>query len=299
MKKFLFSVLATIIISPMIVSAQEMSTYYTNINGATLTEEQYNRLIQVFDEDTLYTMASETIDMVKDQTNLKVSSTEKYIKVDSYYNRSGDLINQIETEISEENALNPSDTIISTYSWNVTHQTNMKKLNMQVVANGYASSKIVTLTNTWLSIPSTKSYDVIALRPGSNSMTVNVNSSTISGYQKYDGQLINYTSSSSNTKKSSSFTGNGGIGISMNIVDSVSSSLVNSMTVTFISGSSPFNIYGTYQHAQSDVSLSESQNYTFSATGLGGVLNFDTSIKPKYDAMQGVSLSYNFGDELY
>lgn len=170
---------------------------------------------------------------------------------------------------------------------------------MQVVANGYPSQKIVTITNTWLSIPATKSFDVIALRPASNSMTVNINKNTISGYQKWDGQYVNYDKSSANTKVSSSFTGNGGLGISMNIVDGVTSSLENSMTVYFLSGADPFNIYGTYQHAQSDVSLSESQNYSFSSSGLGNVLNFASSVKSKYDAMQGVYLSYHFADELY
>lgn len=82
------------------------------------------------------------------------------------------------------------------------------------------------------------------MRPATNSMTINVNSGMISGYQKWDGNTISYNSTSSNTKKSSSFTGNGGIGISMNVVDAVSSSLECSMTVYFVCGSSTFNIAG-------------------------------------------------------
>ena len=121
----------------------------------------------------------------------------------------------------------------------------------------------------------------------------------ISGYQKYDGQLITYNRNSDNTKASSSFTGNGGIGISMNIVDSVKSTLENSITVRFISKANPFKIHGTYQHAQSNVTLSESKKYTFSSTGLGGVLSFDSSVKSKYDGMRGVTLDYNYPDELY
>ena len=71
---------------------------------------------------------------------------------------------------------------------------------MQVVS-GSASTKIVTITNTWLSLPKVRSFDVIALRPATNSMTINVNSGMISGYQKWDGNTISYNSSSSNTKK--------------------------------------------------------------------------------------------------
>ncbi len=269
------------------------------MNGAVLTEEQYDRLSQVFSEDTLYTMTPETIDLVKDETNLKKTEKESYIRIDTYYDNDGTLVDQVETEVSEAEALNFGDDEITTYSWNGTHQTNMKRLHMQVIANGYASQKVVTLTNTWLSIPSTKSYDVIALRPGSNSMTVNVSTSTISGYQKWDGNYVNYDKNSDNTKISSSFTGKGGIGISMNIVDSVTSSLENSMTVVFISGADPFKISGTYQHAQSNVTLSESKNYTFSDKGYGNVLDFASSVKSKYDQMQGIELSYSFGEELF
>ena len=61
---------------------------------------------------------------------------------------------------------------------------------------------------------------------------------------------------------------------------------------------SPFKVYGTYQHAKSSVSLSESQNYSFSSRGLGGVLKFNKdSIKNKYDGMTGVRGVYHEGDE--
>ena len=86
----------------------------------------------------------------------------------------------------------------------------------------------------------------------------------------------------------------------MNIPDTTYKNLKNSMMVKFLSGASPFKVYGTYQHAKSSVSLSESQNYSFSSQGLGGVLKFNKdSIKNKYDGMNGVSLSYTFGEEIY
>jgi hypothetical protein len=278
------------------VFAEEI--YYTNLNGATLTEEQYNNLLRVFSEDTIATMTSEAIDLLKDETELSLSSEEKFIRIDEWHDSEGNLINSTETEVSEMIATNFQQPMYP-QSWNVTHTTSMKRLYMQVVSTS-ASLKVATITNTWLSLPSTRSYDVIAVRPETNSMTINVNSDTISGYQNWDGNVINYNISSSNTKKSSSFTGNGGIGISMNIVDSVSSSLENSMTVIFVCGNENFKVYGTYQHATSDVTLAQSQSYSFSSSGLGEVLYYSNStIRNKYDNMQGVYLNYTSYEELY
>ena len=299
MKKVLTLLLVSLMILPTTTFAKEEIVYYTNLNGATLTKEQYNRLIEVFDEDTIYTMTLELINNVKNQTNFKTTEVEKYMKVESYYNRNGDLIERTEKEVTKEEALNDTnDGKMIPYNWNVTYQTNMKRLYMKVVS-ATATDRIVTITNTWLSIPSVKSYDVIAVRPGSNAMSVNLSANTISGYQKWDGNYVYYDTHSANTKKSSSFTGKGGVGISMNIVDGVTSSLENSMTVQFISGSSPFKIFGTYQHATSNLTLADSQNYSFSSLGLGEVLNFASSVKSKYDNMKGVKLEYIYAEEIY
>lgn len=290
MKKIFITLLITAMVLPIMVSAQE-ETYYTNANGVTLTEEQYSYLSEYFSESTLYSMTEEQLNLIKDDRNLTLTTETKYIRTDEAYDNMGNLLQSVETEVSEEDALNYNgQEQITPYAWNVTYQTTMKKLYMQVVSSS-TSTKIVTLTNTWLSLPKVRSFDVIALRPETNSMTINVSSSTISGYQKWDGNVISYNSSSSNTKISSSFTGHGGIGISMNIVDDVSSSLENSITVYFLCGNSTFSISGTYQHATSDVTLAQSQNYSFSSSGYGNVLSFASSVASKYDNMQGVSLT--------
>lgn len=54
---------------------------------------------------------------------------------------------------------------------------------------------------------------------------------------------------------SSSFTNRGGIGISMNIFRTIQSSLENSMTVYFLTGSNLFDLYGTYQHVAQSTAL--------------------------------------------
>lgn len=63
-------------------------------------------------------------------------------------------------------------------------------------------------------------------------------------------------------------------------------------TVEFrFNGSGNGTIYGTYQHAQKSLSLSDSMNYTISSSGLGSVLKFGSNnITKKFDAMKGVEI---------
>ncbi len=116
-----------------------------------------------------------------------------------------------------------------------------------------------------------------------------------------NGQMVTYSGKSDNVKISNILTGAyGGVGISMNIPDSANSSLSSSMTVKLLTGADNITVYGTYQHAKSSVSLSDSKSYSFDPSGLGGVVKFNSSsISNKYDGMSGVHLTYKYGDEVY
>jgi len=50
-------------------------------------------------------------------------------------------------------------------------------------------------------------------------------------------------------------------------------------------------LYATYQHATKLLSRVKSEKYTISDSGLGSVLNFDSSVKSYYDGMNGISIS--------
>lgn len=50
-------------------------------------------------------------------------------------------------------------------------------------------------------------------------------------------------------------------------------------------------VYASYQHAKSNVSHSDSKNYSIGIAGLGHVFDFDSSVWSKYDAMEGVNAS--------
>ncbi len=298
MKKLFLAILTLSLILPTFVSAltiyDNAVPYYTNLNGATMTKQQYDNLKRAFDEDTIATMTVDTVNLLKNDPSLTSTEETKYIQVDEYYDDNGNIIKTTETEVSEEQAnafveAKKSEVVLHAEE-NPVHQTSMKRLTISISV-GSISAKTVTLTNTWLSLPKTRSFDVIAIRPGSLSATINITNNMISGYQKWDGNMITYDKNSDNTKIINSMLsqGQGGIGISMNIVDATQYSLENSLTVVFLSGADPFKAYGSYQHAQSDVSLAESKNYSINKNGLGEVIDFASSVRSKYDKMGGVS----------
>ena len=76
----------------------------------------------------------------------------------------------------------------------------------------------------------------------------------------------------------------------MNLVDGASY-FETDISANVISTSQNAVAYGTYQHAVTDVSLSQSQSYTISHNGLGDVVNFASSVYNLYDGMAGVSIT--------
>ena len=64
----------------------------------------------------------------------------------------------------------------------------------------------------------------------------------------------------------------------------------NEYSMTFkVSGSG--TVYGSYQHAKSTVSQSESQSYVIGAGGYGNVIVFGTNVASRYDQMPGVDIN--------
>lgn len=78
------------------------------------------------------------------------------------------------------------------------------------------------------------------------------------------------------------------MGLSQNIVDDTKRSLSNSITVIFICSAASFRALGSYQHADYPVTLKESQDYDISANGMGGLIDFSSSVWKKYDTTGGV-----------
>ncbi|MBR5662821.1 MAG: hypothetical protein IKX00_04125 [Bacilli bacterium] len=256
--------------------------YFTTKNGYSLTKEEYDNLSSVFSPTTISILSNEALDLLKNDHTLSKKEDTKYYRFDEWKDNLGNVILSTNIEVDKETA----ETFHNDFdrSGSDTHTTSMKSLTLQVVQNDQ-SVRVATLTNTWLSIPSTKSFDVIGLRINNTASYLTL--SSISGVQIHDGITINYYGNGSNTKTSNSKH----VGISMNIVNNVTNSLQNQLTVVYLAAQG-LDAYGAYQHAKSDVTLSQSQNYSFSANGKGGVFKFANSVNPKYDDMQGVHVNF-------
>ncbi len=129
----------------------------------------------------------------------------------------------------------------------------------------------------WLTTPIVKSYDVMAIRwtAGNIGITDAWGEQVCEKYQMYSFNGSNMVNKSN------------GIGISMNLFDNGSTP---KLALYIYSNKNGGTYYGTYQHAVRSVTLAQSKSYTFSSSGLGGVLNYSDSIGSYYDNMQGVSI---------
>ena len=255
------------------VKAQDTDAYYSNDLGLELTEEEYEYATQYVDDIELKFFTREDFDYVFEDFE------KHHVGSDSV----------VFTETANDYKLTYSLNSIS--DWSAIHTTSMKKLTMDAYYTQGAVIKI-TLRCTWTSIPKIKSYDVIGMAVSKGcGFTFNTpDNSNIQGYQIYDGNEIYYSHSSDNMKDSIT-----GVGLSTNISDNVTNTLIVELAANLVV---PDNVtfYGSYQHAISNVTLSQSQKYTFSTSGMGNVFNFSNSVKNKYDNMQGVCVSIDWED---
>ena len=194
-----------------------------------------------------------------------------------YYKTVIDKINNISytKEITQEEYYNVNG--ISLYSTN--HETEYKKITIEDV------NREIILTVDWKKNPAVRSFDVIALR----GVGVTFDYDSIKGTQNYslnnNTSKIYYYNDSENVKLLSN-----GFGVSMNLVNGASNYSL-SLRINYFKDINNGTVYGTYQHSQRDISLSQSQRYTISANGYGGVLDFDSSVDDYFDGMGGVSIN--------
>lgn len=194
-----------------------------------------------------------------------------------YYKTVIDKINNISytKEITQEEYDNVDG--ISLYSTN--HETEYKKIAIKNMIGE------ISLTLEWKKNPAVRSFDVIALR----GVGVTFDYDSIKGTQNYslnnNTSKIYYYNDSENVKLLSN-----GFGVSMNLVNGASNYRL-SLSINYFKDVNNGTVYGTYQHSQRDISLSQSQRYTISANGYGGVLDFDSSVEDYFDGMGGVSIN--------
>lgn len=150
------------------------------------------------------------------------------------------------------------------------YSTSSKKLTIKKACT---TNCLITINLEWLVKPSIKSYDLI----GAYLDGVTLDSSPVT-------KLLTSSGSSQSTEKVSS---NNGFGFSVKLQDS--NSLIISQYFRVSKGGT---VYGSYQHAKKDITLSNSKKYTISKSGYGKVFLFNTStIRDYYDGMTGVNIT--------
>ncbi len=188
--------------------------------------------------------------------------------------------NSKNVHILEDSKLHNLDEVcfVNDYSW--VHQTESKKVEISYYISG--GKYIIKLQNGWYINPIIHSFDLLGVRWDKEKST---SSYTVDGSQlpyineNYPEVIYNESSSADHIKKF-----NNGAGLAQNLYDDIHP-LMETMN---IKSDTDFGtlVYGTYQHAVRDVSLSTANSYVIGSSGLGGVINH--SYAHYYDGMGGV-----------
>lgn len=231
---------------------------YTTSKGITLSQAQYNKLIERGHE--------KLIDKFDEGIIKVLSSDNAVIKKD------------VKVETNDEIFINPN---ITPYALSPDNNYTSPSKRVEIEYYNDSEGSVIHIYNDWLSMPTIRKYDVIAARWNNN----------VSGVEIYATQSSNvgdsfYGTTSDHTKITSR-----GAGVSMNLYNNASS--ISNELYIYAPTQSAFgnNAYGTYQHARhSNVTLSISKAYTFSSSGYGGVLYWSNSTYRNYfDNMTGVT----------
>ncbi len=252
-------------------------SFLTKANAATLTDEEHNRLKIIFSDARISVMSDEEAQKFLSYDLENTKKVSKYFKVTETAN--GTTSKEV-TKDEAENAFEQAQTTRA-----AAHKTSYK--NVQITSTNMGNNKhSVTLINRWLVTPKMKSFDVMAMRTDDASVIAG----SQDGVQTYwaasngDYQHIYYSYNGRNM-----VIKDNGFGISMNLVDDAS--YFESDITANVNAQTEFaKVFGTYQHAVYKVTLAQSQAYLISHNGLGEVLNFASSVRDKYDGMQGVSI---------
>jgi len=289
-KLSLFIVFLILILLRWDVVNAETKEYYVNENGIEISEDLYTKLRHFYSRTSIETITAEEIETVNKAILIK--REEKFVRTDTV------LINghpvSIESEISEkeyeeESFYNNSRAVCPVPSNFSCWETTAKKvvLEIWVLSSQSGDQYQAILTNTWKpgNMPAIRSYDIIAIRY--NNWTASYG---------WSEQEFRYSSNGAWGKNEINWAGlkktSNGAGATHLLPITGITQLETRLTL-YGNVKSGAHWYGTYQHAISIVTLSDANNYTFSSTGLGGVVNHASStVRAKYDGMRGVDWGY-------
>lgn len=234
MKKLLF-VLSLFCIGMLNIKAE--SIYYTNSNGVTFTESQYKYFSKIYWEGYQEYMNQEDFDYYD------INMMDENLVVVKYdYSKEGRATS-----------------------------TGDSSKTLKIASAAGTNYDTISVTLTWSTNPTVKSYDVIGARLENTSL---LNTPTTRLYNNLG-----------NTSFDISVSSNNGFGAS--ILLSGSNLKINQSFRVSKGGT----VYASYQHAESTISLANSKKYTISSSGYGKVFKFTGTAASVYDGMSGVSIS--------
>lgn len=282
--RFVIAVFLIILFVPFgFVKAQNISndiSYITNQNGVRISMTDYNLLTNIYSDAYIQTMTSE------DYANFKAKNINinNLVKSEKYYKTVIDHLNNVvtNTEVTE-NEFNNYNPNIQTLSVSNFVETQYKKLSLTLSdnENGYGDIFVGLL---WKMIPSTRAFDVIAVRY--------VGMSDVDGTQwgkQIWGTNGNYTYVNYGWNGTNINRQDNGFGISMNITNDSTINYLENYIESAVKFNGNFQWAGaSYQHATSNTTLAQSKSYTLAENGKNGVILFTGNIGEKYDNMPGV-----------
>lgn len=265
------------------VKAQNISddiSYITNQNGVRISMTDYNLLTNIYSDAYIQTMTSEDYENFKAK-NININNL---VKSEKYYKTEIDHLNNVvtNTEVTE-NEFNNYNPNIQTLSVSNFVETQYKKLSLTLSDNhnGYGDIFVGLL---WKMIPSTRSFDVIAVRY--------VGMTDVDGTQwgrQIWGTNGNYTYVNYGWNGTNINRQDNGFGISMNITNDSTINYLENYIESAVEFTGNFQWAGaSYQHATSNTTLAQSKSYTLAEDGKNGVILFTGNIGSKYDNMPGV-----------
>ena len=284
---FVTLLFAISIVLPMTVRAENI----INNNGIVITEEEYNKFIQIHSHAYIMTMDESEYEKLSSLNYNNLTRVVKYYA--TTYNPKLNITT--ETELTKEEYDNftiptpgleiSGNTRLGNAA--VTYETTAKELIMGFTGGSYYN--YVTLSASWKYIPTTRVFDVIGFR-GDGFSFRNGSQTGTQMYIDASGTYhsIHYSWNGTNIKRFSD-----GFGISMNLVNPTIQALALDAACDVVQDVTHPVIFGAYEHAiNSSVTLADSQNYTMGGSGLGGVFVYPYSISAKYDGMSGVEIEF-------
>lgn len=225
--------------------------------------------------------AKEVINVEKEEI---LAETTKYYKtitkydnlsINAYSSNTVNHSNSYSEEISKEEYDAAEESTISTQE-SASVETNYKKMTT-TISQSNGNYRFTNEVN-WKTMPSVRSFDIIAIGTNSN---VKVANGVV--YNQY--YCVNGGGCSTSYAFIQKITANGG-GASFQLMTGNLSTLKITLSYVLSKNTSAtlngLDAYGDYSHATTTVSSSESQNYSI---GVGGI-NLNSSISGKYDSIQ-------------